>query len=1015
MASPVGYESYNLADLTGAKRLRWGGRVKVVFYPEFPDEESFSDHVHRAHWYLSPFGDQLELIAPCRFASGTLLPVPNYLDPGLAELVRRSPMHKQVQVKRPEDLTRLVETAEVVLLWRSDPINPGKVPIELNGRKVLRVDHDHEQYAGSHYLKFAEIYFPHAQEGYLERSKEIFARIHRRCASKIGYIFGTGPGLSHASDHDFSDGVSIACNSMVRNRDLLERLNPPLIAVADPIFHAGPSSYAAAFRIELIRALDRFNADLIVPMRDYHVYRTHLPERFADRIAAIPFRPQAQPNLDIGRDHFVATTSNVLTLFLIPLAATFFEDVRILGCDGRPLDQNSYFWSHDKASQFNDEMANIQKAHPAFFAIDYDDYYLTHCETLETWIAAAEAAGKSVTNWTPSYIPALARRSVPGVKAPTAERSPAVSVIMAAFNTEAYIEQAVLSVIAQDFTDWELLIIEDGSTDRTYELAEQLAAGDPRIRLMRNAKKGVSSARNLGMEQARGRYIAFLDSDDAMDAGSLGARVKALDEDADVKVVHSIVRRVDEKGRDLVRPYGPEADVTFRDMWRNPAHINTIMIRRGFAQGFRFREDMANGEDWLLFATMLRTGAVSRYVPGGTSIWRCRANSTTHAALARHERALLEVIDWVFGPCEENGVAPEYRWGLRSPDKAEVIRERTYYLLIWYLLRGDVEGVREILSDNVFTRWRLALLPAKRQAIVEAVAIRQFRRRLTELKDVEPQDKQRISIALAAAGIDRDDLALAMTIKRLFRLQEEAAPWSEPPGAGPDRAMLTDDDFALPRGIWRDNWPLRVSGWHMPAGPGRPATASLLLSDETMDGWQARAAELARSWFPAGTRERLRPALRLVETTTDQVHGIRRVLNIPSSGVVKFGGFARAAGRSVLGVWLGEEGRGVVFDLRTSAVACAQPSATYPILDAGMEKALGEWGDWRQFRFVAYIPEPGPLLLQFNIRKATGGGTRYEGDGCSGLDLWGVYALTQSSTGPQDRCMGQLGQAREKA
>jgi len=89
---------------------------------------------------------------------------------------------------------------------------------------------------------------------------------------------------------------------------------------------------------------------------------------------------------------------------------------------------------------------------------------------------------------------------------------PHVSIILPTYNRADTLPRAVRSVMAQSFEDWELLLIDDGSTDGS---AEQAAALDPRIRLIRQANAGVYVARNLGLQEARGQYLTFLDSDDA--------------------------------------------------------------------------------------------------------------------------------------------------------------------------------------------------------------------------------------------------------------------------------------------------------------------------------------------------------------------------------------------------------------------------------------------------------------------------------------------------------------------
>ena len=94
-----------------------------------------------------------------------------------------------------------------------------------------------------------------------------------------------------------------------------------------------------------------------------------------------------------------------------------------------------------------------------------------------------------------------------------AEKKVTISVVVPAYNAEAFLEQCVRSVQEQTATDWELLIVENGSTDETYALAQRFAHGDTRIRVLQS-KKGVSYARNVGIQQATGEYITFLDADD---------------------------------------------------------------------------------------------------------------------------------------------------------------------------------------------------------------------------------------------------------------------------------------------------------------------------------------------------------------------------------------------------------------------------------------------------------------------------------------------------------------------
>ncbi|MCW3798763.1 glycosyltransferase family 2 protein [Sphingomonas sp. BN140010] len=105
----------------------------------------------------------------------------------------------------------------------------------------------------------------------------------------------------------------------------------------------------------------------------------------------------------------------------------------------------------------------------------------------------------------------------PAPIASAAGGEPLVSIVLPAYNAEAHISSAVGSVLAQSIPDWELLVIDDGSTDATLKLAEWEAERDRRVQVHRmNRNSGVSAARNRAFEMARGRWIAILDSDDLM-------------------------------------------------------------------------------------------------------------------------------------------------------------------------------------------------------------------------------------------------------------------------------------------------------------------------------------------------------------------------------------------------------------------------------------------------------------------------------------------------------------------
>lgn len=143
--------------------------------------------------------------------------------------------------------------------------------------------------------------------------------------------------------------------------------------------------------------------------------------------------------------------------------------------------------------------------------------------------------------------------------------TPIVSVVMPVFNVERFVAEAVQSVLDQQFAAWELVIVDDGGTDSSIEICKTFA--DPRIRIVKQANRGLAGARNTGIAAANGRYIALLDSDDRWHCDKLMLHVIHLDANPRVDISYSGSRLIDAAGRPLAVAMRPRlSQVT-------PAHI----------------------------------------------------------------------------------------------------------------------------------------------------------------------------------------------------------------------------------------------------------------------------------------------------------------------------------------------------------------------------------------------------------------------------------------------------------
>lgn len=130
---------------------------------------------------------------------------------------------------------------------------------------------------------------------------------------------------------------------------------------------------------------------------------------------------------------------------------------------------------------------------------------------------------------------------------------PKVSVILPTYNRERFVDEAIGSVLSQSFADFELIVVDDGSTDQTACRIDELR--DPRLIYIFQENKGRSNARNRALAMARGDYIAFLDSDDAYLPDKLALQVAYMDNHPSVGMIYTSARCIDEDGNELQERY----------------------------------------------------------------------------------------------------------------------------------------------------------------------------------------------------------------------------------------------------------------------------------------------------------------------------------------------------------------------------------------------------------------------------------------------------------------------------
>ena len=188
-----------------------------------------------------------------------------------------------------------------------------------------------------------------------------------------------------------------------------------------------------------------------------------------------------------------------------------------------------------------------------------------------------------------------------------------VSVIMPCYNQGGFLRDALDSLLAQRYKHWECLIIDDGSTDDTQKIAQTYIQRDGRFCYLFKENGGLSSARNAGLDSANGKYIQFLDADDALHPNKLQASVEWFDKRPESCVVFTDFYECHEEINHPYLPWCSLYDKKFSyesvlldwdSAYTIPIHCALLQIE--VMRNFRFREEVSVKEDWLMWLQLFR-------------------------------------------------------------------------------------------------------------------------------------------------------------------------------------------------------------------------------------------------------------------------------------------------------------------------------------------------------------------------------------------------------------------------
>ncbi len=286
-----------------------------------------------------------------------------------------------------------------------------------------------------------------------------------------------------------------------------------------------------------------------------------------------------------------------------------------------------------------------------------------------------------------------------------------VSIVVPAFNRGFIIGRALESLLAQTYQDWEALIVNDGSTDDTSEVVKEYRKRDARISLIEHDRqKGAQAARNTGLRQARGRWMAFLDSDDQWLAHSLEVRLSVAGKS---RVVHSECYVIDVEGERRLFGVPPLGGQVYRDLLRSPGPMfqGLLISKQALTRVGYLDERIVAYQEWDTAIRLARYFSFE-FVVEPTFIYDCRHGNTISKNVLTEALGYEQVIDkhqWsilrYLGP---KALAHHYRQAAffyhKAKEEKRANRCSVRAAMCWPFRPGLVSAVKRDLLNQISKR-----------------------------------------------------------------------------------------------------------------------------------------------------------------------------------------------------------------------------------------------------------------------------------------------------------------------
>lgn len=388
----------------------------IMMYPPISNEDILGDIINRLCWFLPEEKDsELQVFIP-------LFDSLSHSRIEVTELSQPPAQARYIQNRRSFSFVSKAEAryklgvVDLILLWDASHLKNPFLLKHLHKTEIV----DPNFYASIEGVTYAGLYHKTLSTTQRKYYRSLSKRNYRILLNSVGsckdaYLFATGPSLDRALNFSFDDNsFKVICNTIVKNKKLLNHIRPQLLTLSDPFFFFGPSRYSADFRKDMLSVVCDYDCYCITHEKYVPLLLVHYPD-LESKIIGIPKSEKKKIDFPTIDNFYIPATANILTGFMLPVASVIAQNIYIIGADGGEQTKGHFwkYWNYSSAAQFDDLAQTVAATHPSqlqFRDVIYEKYYKKHCEMLASLIEYGESLGKSYYSLTPSFIPALKQR-----------------------------------------------------------------------------------------------------------------------------------------------------------------------------------------------------------------------------------------------------------------------------------------------------------------------------------------------------------------------------------------------------------------------------------------------------------------------------------------------------------------------------------------------------------------------------------------------------------------------------